>query len=164
MNAVQVRALTANDWAAVRRIYQEGIATGLATFETQVPTWEQWHTTHLSVGRVIAHRDGAILGWGALSVVSRRHVYRGVAEVSVYVSAQARQQGVGRAVLNALITASEAHGLWMLQAVILRPNHVSVHLHQSCGFRVVGYRERIGKLGDTWYDTVLMERRSAVVG
>lgn len=164
-------------WPAVREIYREGIATGNATFETDVPDWEKWDSSHRKDCRLVALEprqegiaevliplDGAgVLGWAALSPVSLRTVYRGVAEVSVYVAAAARKRGVGKALLEALVRESEANGIWTLQAGIFPENTASIVLHQSCGFREVGVRRRIGKLGDTWRDVVLMERRSAAI-
>jgi phosphinothricin acetyltransferase len=152
------------DWAAVREIYGEGIATGNATFETELPEWEKWDSSHREDCRLVARGDEEILGWAALSPVSGRRVYAGVAEVSVYVAAAARGRGVGKALLKALIEESEPHGIWMLQAGIFPENAASISLHKSCGFREVGVRHRIGKLGDTWRDVLLLERRSLRVG
>lgn len=161
-----IRPLTAADWDAVRTIYQEGIDTGSATFETAVPDWPVWDGAHLAHSRFVAAdaATGRVLGWAALTPVSGRCVYAGVAEVSVYVSAAARGQGAGKALLRALVKDSEDHGLWTLQAGILRENIASLALHERCGFRWVGVRERIGQLNGVWRDVVLMERRSAVVG
>ena len=164
-------------WPAVREIYLEGIATGNATFETEPPTWEHWDASHLKNCRSIALEpftdDGEmviplekviVLGWAALSPVSGRRVYSGVAEVSVYVAAIARGRGVGKALLKTLIRESEALGIWTLQAGIFPENTSSIALHKSCGFREVGVRSRIGKLGDVWRDVLLLERRSSTVG
>jgi L-amino acid N-acyltransferase YncA len=151
------------DWSAVREIYGEGIATGNATFETELPDWEKWNSAHRPDCRIIAREGEQILGWAALSPVSVRRVYAGVAEVSVYVSAGARGKGVGKALLQALIEESERHGIWTLQAGIFPENAASIALHQSCGFREVGARRRIGKLRETWRDVLLLERRSTVV-
>jgi L-amino acid N-acyltransferase YncA len=159
-----VRPLQPADWPVVRAIYEEGIATGHATFETEAPSWERWDAAHLQDGRLIGLSDEAALGWAALSPVSSRCVYAGVAEVSVYVSAQARGRGVGRALLAALVEASERSGLWTLQAGIFPENTGSLRLHTSCGFRVIGRRERIGQLKGEWRDTLLLERRSGVIG
>ena len=158
-----VDALTAGDWPAVSAIYAEGIASGSATFETEVPSWEAWDETHLDQ-RLVAKRDGEVVGWAALSQVSERCVYAGVAEVSVYVGASARGQGVGRALLDALVRASEASGVWTLQAGIFPENLASLRLHRACGFRVVGVRERLGQLDGVWRDVVFLERRSREVG
>jgi len=152
------------NWAAVREIYREGIATGNATFESELPDWEKWDNNHRKDCRLIARKEEQVLGWAALSPVSGRRVYSGVAEVSVYVAAAARGTGVGKSLLQALIAESELHGLWTLQAGIFRENAASVALHKSCGFREVGVRQRIGKLGETWRDVLLLERRSATIG
>jgi L-amino acid N-acyltransferase YncA len=152
------------DWESVRAIYREGIATGNATFEQSAPEWKQWDEGHLRACRLVARSGGEVLGWAALSPVSRRCVYRGVAEVSVYVSGQARRKGVGMALLSALIESSEREGIWTLQAGIFPENTASVELHRRAGFRVVGTRERVGSMDGRWRDVVLMERRSAVVG
>ena len=160
----EIRGLVAGDWESVRSIYLAGIATGQATFETNAPTWQQWDDTHLPAPRLVAITNEVILGWAALSPVSRRLVYAGVAEVSVYVDEQARGQGVGALLLQSLIKESEASGIWSLQAGIFPENLASISLHQACGFREVGRRERIGKMKETWRDTVLYERRSKVVG
>lgn len=152
------------DWPAVRRIYLEGIATGLATFETEAPEWERWNADHLEACRIVARSDGEVIGWAALSPVSKRRVYRGVAEVSVYLAAKARGRGVGRALLEALIIASEREGIWTLQASIFPENEASLRLHLGCGFREVGRRERIGELDGRWRDTLLLERRSRRIG
>ncbi len=157
--------LTPTDWPAVRTIYEQGIATRLATFETAAPTWGEWDRKHLPFGRSVARDnshsvDAAILGWAALSPVSAREVYRGVAEVSVYVAAAARGRGVGTALLGALAEASERHGLWTLQASVFPENAASVRLHRRSGFREVGRRERIAQLDGVWRDTLLLERRA----
>ena len=156
--------MTEQHWLAVREIFAQGIAAGNATFETVVPEWPEWDTRHLPTCRLIAIRNGEVLGWAALSPVSVRQVYRGVAEVSVYIAESARGQGIGSALLKALITESERNGIWTLQAVIHASNAISIRTHQKAGFRIVGTRERIGWLHGRWLDTVLMERRSRVVG
>ena len=158
--ALVIRSLLPDEWSAVRRIYQEGIATGNATFEQAAPEWEEWDAGKLAVPRLVAEMEGAVVGWAALSPTSKRHVYRGVAEVSVYVAASARGQGVGRALLSALVEQSEAAGIWTLQAGIFPENAASVHLHERCGFRIVGRREKIGQMHGVWRDVLLMERRS----
>ena len=152
------------DWGAVRAIYCEGIATGNATFETDAPAWEAWDKGHLRACRLVARADDQVVGWAALSPVSGRCVYAGVAEVSIYVSASARGQGIGRALLAALVEASERAGLWTLQAGIFPENAASLALHRAHGFREVGRRERIGQMNGVWRDVVFMERRSKVVG
>ncbi|MGA8437106.1 MAG: N-acetyltransferase family protein [Candidatus Sulfotelmatobacter sp.] len=165
-------------WPAVREIYREGIETGQATFATEPPGWEKWNRSHRKDCRLVALEPIAeasgdfliplgslrVLGWAALSPASSRRVYSGVAEVSIYVAAVARGNGVGKRLLKALIEESEAHGVWSLQAGIFPENVASVALHKSCGFREVGLRRRIGKMGDWWRDTILLERRSSRVG
>jgi len=152
-------------WPEVKAIYEEGIATGHATFATEAPTWDEWDQGHMRHSRLVAcNQAGQVLGWAALSPVSGRCVYGGVMEVSVYVAAAARGQGVGRQLLTALLTESEANGIWMLQAGIFPENTASVRLHEALGFRVVGRRERIGKMAGLWRDTLLLERRSQLVG
>ena len=163
--SIPLLPLTADHWPAVRAIYAEGIATGTATFATEPPTWENWDTSHLPTGRLVATDEaGTVLGWAALSPVSGRCVYAGVAEVSVYVAAAARGRGVGLVLMKALVTESEQNGLWMLQAGIFPENAASVRVHEAVGFRQVGRRERIGQLRGVWRDTLLLERRSATVG
>jgi len=159
-----IEAMRPSDWEAVRKIYLEGIETGNATFETGAPEWEAWDRAHLVECRLVARNSLDLLGWAALGRVSARAVYRGVAEVSVYVAAAVRGRGVGRALLEGLVADSEAAGVWMLQASIFPENETSIHLHLACGFREVGRRERIGRHHDVWRDTVLLERRSAVAG
>ncbi|MVN77070.1 GNAT family N-acetyltransferase [Hymenobacter sp. HMF4947] len=157
--------LTAAHWPAVRAIYEAGIATGNATFETQAPTWEAWDKSHLAHSRLVAvATDGTVRGWAALSPVSGRCVYGGVAEISIYIAPEARGQGVGRQLLQALIQASEAQGIWTLQAGTFEENTASIGLHTQAGFRVVGHRERIGQHHGVWRNTVQMERRSSTVG
>lgn len=153
-----------SDWQAVRSIYEEGIATGNATMVTGALGWEEWSTSHLRSCRLAARSEGEVIGWAALSPVLSECAYSGVAGVSVYVAASARGQGVGKALLRALVEESESAGLWTLQARIFPENVASVALHESCGFRTVGVRQRIGKLNDVWRDVILMERRSKVVG
>lgn len=156
--------MQATDWQQVRAIYLEGIATGHATFETSAPDWQDWDQSHRRFARLVARRGEIILGWTALSPVSRRPVYAGVAEVSVYVSQSARHQGVGYALLGRLVEEAERHGIWTLQAGILPENRASLALHKRCGFREIGRRERLGKLHGVWRDVVMMERRSPSVG
>lgn len=164
MMSFEISKLTERHWEQVRAIYLEGIATGLATFETDAPSWERWDAGHLACCRLLAHDVETVKGWAALSPVSARRVYEGVAEVSVYVGQRFRGEGVGRVLLEALIDASERNGVWMLQAGIFAENEASVALHGKCGFRTVGRRERIARLNGRWRDTILMERRSTVVG
>ncbi len=158
-----IETMCADDKNAVLAIYQEGIETGMATFETAVPTWEKWDTGHLAGCRFVARCEGQVIGWAALSPVSSRCVYEGVAEVSVYIAAAARGQGVGKALLQTLVNASEHDNFWTLQASLFPENEASLALHQACGFRVVGRRERIAQLHGVWRDTLFLERRSAVI-
>jgi phosphinothricin acetyltransferase len=167
MNAFRsstINLMAREHWPEVLRIYREGIATGNATFEIEAPSWEKWDSGHLQNCRLIAQGDSEVLGWAALSPVSSRSVYAGVAEVSVYVAEAARGKGIGKSLLAALIESSENSGVWTLQAGIFPENAASIALHKSFGFREVGRRERIGKMGDTWRDVALLERRSAKVG
>ena len=152
-------------WEGVRAVYLQGLATGDATFETEAPDWERWDASHLKACRLVAVASGGrVAGWAALSPVSAREVYAGVAEVSVYVGAGFRGLGLGRALLSALVRESEGEGIWTLQASIFPENVASVALHRACGFREVGRRERVGKLRGRWRDTVLLERRSRTAG
>jgi phosphinothricin acetyltransferase len=159
-----IDALTDADWEQARAIYLEGVATGQATFEVEAPTWEQWDAGHLPVARLAAWSDGRLVGWAALSPASRRKCYSGVAEVSVYVAAACRGCGVGKALLQALVAAAEANGIWTLQGHTFPENTASLRLQEACGFRVVGRRERIARHHGVWRDTVLTERRSPVAG
>jgi phosphinothricin acetyltransferase len=164
-----IEPMQPSDWPAVQTIYAEGIATGTATFEAAVPGWEDWHAAHLAFCRLTARATGGeyagqAAGWAALSPVSRRPVYAGVAEVSIYLAGWARGQGLGKTLLEALIAASEKNGIWTLQATIFAVNAASLALHQSCGFRLVGRRERIAQRDGHWHDTIILERRSAVTG
>ena len=159
-----IEPMQSGDWPAVRAIYEQGIATGDATFEMNVPGWEAWDVGHLPTCRLVAREGERTTGWAALSPVSSRCVYAGVAEVSVYVAADARGQGIGKVLLGALIEASERAGVWTLQAGIFAENRASIALHESCGFRIVGRRERLAQLSGTWRDVLLLERRSPVVG
>ncbi len=159
-----IRALTEDDWPAVAAIYAEGIATRNATFETAVPSWEAWNASHQAEHRLVAEEGGRVVGWAALSPVSDRCCYAGVAENSVYVAAEARGRGIGRALLEQLISATEAAGLWTIETGIFPENEASVALHERCSFRVVGVRKRLGQLDGVWRDVLLLERRSGVVG
>lgn len=161
--SLRIDQMTSADWPDVRRIYEEGIATGLGTFETAAPSWDEWNAAHLPHSRLVAREQEAV-GWAALSPVSKRSCYAGVAEVGIYVAATARGRGVGRALLAALIESAESHGIWALQAATIAENAASLALQARCGFRVVGRRERIAKLAGTWRDTILTERRSSRVG
>ena len=153
-----------SDWEAVKDIYEAGIATGNATFEATAPGWDSWDTAHLQEGRLVARENDEILGWTALSAVSGRCVYAGVAEVSVYVSPAAQGRGVGKMLLEKLVQESERNNLWTLQAGIFPENIPSIRIHEKCGFRIIGKRERIGKMNGVWRDTLLLERRSSSVG
>jgi L-amino acid N-acyltransferase YncA len=161
---IEIGVMSAADWEDVRDVYLEGIETGDATFETEAPAWEKWDAAHLPHCRLVARSVETIAGWAALSPVSARRVYAGVAETSVYVAANFRGVGVGRALLGALIICSERHGIWTLQAGIFPENLASLALHRQHGFREVGRRERLGKMNGRWRDVVLLERRSEVVG
>lgn len=164
---IQIGPLEASHWEGVRAIYLDGIATGQATFETAAPSWDEWDLNHLPFARVVAisQTDAPkIVGWAALNRVSSRPVYRGVAEVSVYVASCARGQGVGKMLLETLIAESEVNGCWTLQASVFPENTASLALHKGCGFRIVGVRERIAQRNGVWRNTVLLERRSSQTG
>jgi L-amino acid N-acyltransferase YncA len=156
---VLVRPLDPDDYPAVAGVFAEGIATGLATFETSVPTWEDWDAGHLREHRFVAELDGEVVGWVAVVPYSRRAVYRGVGEESVYVAERARGRGVGRALLEAVIESARDGGLWTLQAGIFPDNLPSLELHRRLGFREIGVRERIGQLDGVWRDVTLLELR-----
>jgi phosphinothricin acetyltransferase len=157
---VEIQPLRPADWPAVRAIFEAGIATGDATFETAAPTWAAWDAAHLPGQRLLARDGDRVLGWAALAPVSDRCAYAGVAEDSIYVAPQAQGRGVGRALLGALVASAERAGIWTVQTGIFPENQASVRLHQACGFRVVGVRERIGRLHGRWRDVLLLERRS----
>jgi L-amino acid N-acyltransferase YncA len=157
---MEIRAMEPRDWPAVKTVYEQGIATKAATFETAVPSWEEWDAGHLVDLRLVAEERGEVVGWAALSPVSRRPCYAGVAENSVYVAEAARGRGVGAALLTRLLAEADEAGFWTIQTSIFPENAASVELHRRCGFRVVGTRERIGQLDGVWRDTVLMERRA----
>jgi L-amino acid N-acyltransferase YncA len=159
-----IEEMGTDDWPAVSAIYAEGIATGQATFEEQPPSWERWNREHLRECRLVARREGEVVAWAALAPVSQRHVYRGVAEVSMYVAASERGSGVGRALGGALVDASERAGIWTLEGWIFPENEASLALCESFGCRIVGMRERLGRMGDRWRDVLLVERRSSTVG
>ena len=161
---IDITAMQVEDWHSVQAIYLEGIATGNATFETEPPDWMTWNAQHLAVGLLVARCGDKIIGWAALSAVSDRCVYSGVAEVSVYVATRWQGQGVGKALLRALIEESEAEGIWTLQAGIFPENKASIALHKACGFRLVGIRKSLGQLHGIWRNVVLLERRSMVAG
>lgn len=157
---MEIINLLPQHWEAVKAIYEAGIATGNATFQTSAPSWETWNNDYIAHSRFVAVENGVVLGWAALTPVSGRCVYAGVAEVSVYVLPASQGKGVGKVLLNALIESSEANGFWTLQAGIFPENKASVRLHESCGFRIIGAREKIGKMNGVWRDTLLLERRS----
>jgi L-amino acid N-acyltransferase YncA len=160
---IELRALTPDDWSAVAEIYWDGMRDGLATFETEVPPWEVWDAAHLHGHRLVADVLGEVVGWAALSPASKRRCYLGVAENSVYVARTARGLGIGRALLEALVAGAEEAGIWTIQTSVFPENRASLALHERCGFRVVGSRERIAKRDGIWRDTVFLERRSEVV-
>ncbi|HEY1565202.1 MAG TPA: GNAT family N-acetyltransferase [Gaiellaceae bacterium] len=161
--AVSVRELRSDDWPAVRAIYEDGIRGGDATFETEPPSWENWDAAHPEL-RLVAERDGEVVGWAALSPSSARHCYRGVGDVSVYVAADARGAGLGRMLLERLVELFEQADYWTLTAGVFPENEASLRLHRACGFREVGTRERLGESGGIWRDVVLLERRSTLIG
>lgn len=157
---MDIRKLLTTDWDQVKMIYEKGIATGNATFQTSAPSWEEWDKSHLNNCRIVAEIDGILTGWAALTPVSSRCVYAGVAEVSVYVDPAYSGKGIGLALLNELVALSEAEGLWTMQAGIFPENTASLRIHEKAGFRILGVREKIGKQNGIWRDTVLLERRS----
>ncbi len=161
---MEIRNLTINDWATVKSIYELGIATGIATFETTAPNWEQWHKNHLLFGRLVIILENEVVGWTALTAVSNRCIYQGVAEVSIYIHPNHRGKGIGQLLMKKLIFESEKNGIWTLHSSIFSENIGSINLHKKVGFRMIGYREKIGKLKGVWKDNVLLERRSRVVG
>lgn len=161
---VIIRPFQPADWPTVREIYQQGIDSKNATFQNRVKSWPEWHSSLLPVCRLVALAEEAVVGWAALSAVSRRAVYAGVAEVSIYIAQAQQGRGIGKRLLSALVVESEKAGFWTLQAVIFPENQVSISLHEKCGFRQVGVRERLGKMEDRWRDVLLLERRSDVVG
>jgi L-amino acid N-acyltransferase YncA len=163
-DSVLIRPMRPQDWESVRSIYLEGIATGNATFEAEAPSWNEWDAGHLANCRLVAIQEDKVAGWAALSPVSTRGVYAGVAEESIYVAAAIRGSGVGKRLLAAVIGQSEREGIWTLQAGIFPENEASLALHLASGFRIIGCRERIGRMNDTWRDVLLLERRSLLVG
>lgn len=151
-------------WEAVKTIYEEGIATGNATFQTAAPSWQEWDNAHVKTCRIIATENNEVLGWAALTPVSSRCVYAGVAEVSVYITTNARGKNIGSLLLQELINQSEQNGIWTLQSGIFPENKASISMHEKNGFRIIGYRERIGKMGNIWRDNISLERRSNKIG
>ncbi|WP_318937004.1 GNAT family N-acetyltransferase [Oceanobacillus halotolerans] len=156
--------MTKSDWPAVQAIYEEGIQTGNATFDTVAPTWEEWNAQHIASCRFVVREDDRVIGWIALSPYSTKRAYQGVAEVSIYISQHSAGKGIGRKLMEILIKESEASGFWTLQAGIFPENTASLTLHKKFGFEEVGIRKRIGKLNGVWRDVVLLERRSSKVG
>ena len=161
---VYIRKFEQNDFDSVKEMYQQGIDTGNATFETQTKEWDEWNNSMLQICRLVAVENDRVVGWAALSPVSSRCVYAGVGEVSVYVASEARGKGAGKALLSKLVEESEKEGFWTLQAGIFPENESSIALHKKNGFRILGLREKLGKLGEKWRDVVLLERRSKVAG
>ncbi len=159
-----ISELNDTHYNSVKDIYLQGIATGQATFQTEAPTWEDWNKGHLQHSRYIASENNTVLGWAALTPVSGRCVYAGVAEVSIYIQANNRGKGIGRLLMQELIKSSEKNGIWTLQAGIFPENTASLNLHEKNGFRIIGKREKIGKMNNTWRDTILLERRSSIAG
>ncbi len=161
----QIAKMEPDDWKQVSDIYLQGIKTGKATFQTEVPTWEYWDKSHIRLCRLVVRSGNTVLGWAAISPTSSRSVYAGVVEVSLYIDEKYQGQGIGTVLLENLIKQSEENGFWTLQSVIIKENAASIRLHKKCGFREVGTREKIAKTGNgIWHDTVLMERRSKKVG
>ena len=161
---VLLRAFNIHDWTSVSKIYAEGIATGIATFETEIPSWSVWDTKYLKNCRLVAEINNEVVGFAVLSQVSMRTVYKGVAEVTVYVGNSQRGNGIGKLLLQELILESEKHRFWTLQASIFSKNIASIALHKGCGFRLIGTREKIGQHKGIWYDNNIFERRSKKVG
>lgn len=161
---MEIRPITKDNFSEVVEIYKQGLATNIATFQNDLPQWEDWNKGHLDFCRISIYENNKMLGWTALTPVSSRCVYAGVAEVSVYIAQKERGKGIGKILLNELIKQSEANGIWMLQSGIFSENQSSIKLHEKCGFRMVGYREKIGKKNGIWKDNVLMEHRSKNIG
>jgi phosphinothricin acetyltransferase len=161
---MEIISINKHHYQDIANIYKQGIETGIATFETSVPTWETWNESKLLHSRFVAIENNEILGWVALSKVSNRCVYEGVAEVSIYIAENYRGKGVGKILMENVIKESEANGIWTLQSGMFAENEATIALHKIVGFRIIGYREKIGKLGGVWKDNVIMEKRSKVVG
>lgn len=162
--ALKIRPLESSDWPNVKSIYEQGLKTGIATFEISAPSWEKWNRAHLDIGRLVATYNHEVVGWVALSPVSSRCVYGGVAELSVYIGENQRGKGIGKLLMKQAITESEKNNIWTLQSGVFRENIASIKLHESVGFRIIGYREKIGRLNGEWKDNILLERRSQIVG
>lgn len=157
--------MTPEDWEEVAKVYLEGINTGVATFQTVVPSWEEWNNCHIKPCRLVVRSGSKILGWSALSATSSRCVYAGVAEVSIYIGIESRGKGIGTTLLNNMIKDSEEEGFWTLQSGIMKENAASIALHKNCGFRQIGFKEKVGRTSNgEWHDVVLMERRSKIIG
>ena len=152
-----------DNYSRISSIYQEGLDSGMATFETKVPNYTEWDAKYLKFGRIALQKNETIMGWASLAPVSSREVYKGVAEVSVYLTAKARGHGLGKILLNQLIEVSENNGIWTLQSSVFKANKVSIALHHSCGFRTVGFKEKVAQRDGVWYDNILLERRSKKV-
>ncbi len=161
---IEFQALEPKHWVQVKSIYEEGIKTGNATFQQEAPGWDQWNTDHLKHSRIVAIVGNEVAGWAALTPVSGRCVYAGVAEVSVYVSEKFRGQKIGHSLLEELVKQSEANNLWTLQAGIFPENNASIKIHEANGFRIIGYREKIGQMNGVWRDNLFLERRSKIIG
>jgi phosphinothricin acetyltransferase len=164
MDNVMIREITETDYPSVKRIFEEGILTGNATFQKTAPSWEEWNESKLPYCRLAAVVDNEIAGWAALTPTSKREVYKGISEESIYISEKHTGKGIGKALMNALIDESEKNGVWTLYASIFPENTISIKLHLSCGFREIGYMEKAGCMEGVWRDTVLFERRSKKVG
>ncbi len=162
--AIVIRPFLEQDWNSVSRIYTEGIATGIASFETKVPRWDEWNQKYISSCRLVAEVDNLVVGFAVISQVSNREVYKGVAEVTLYISESHRGKQIGETLLNQLIIESEAKGFWTLNAAIFSENIASINLHKKCGFRIVGLREKLGQRYGKWHDNYLLERRSKKIG
>lgn len=161
---MEITVINSAHFSEIAAIYKQGLETGNATFETSVPAWKDWDKSKLKHSRLAAVIGHTVVGWAALSAVSDRCVYGGVAEVSIYVSNAHKGKGIGKALMSKLIEESEANGIWTLQSGMFPENEATIALHQSFDFRIIGYREKIGKLGNTWRDSIIMERRSKTVG
>lgn len=160
-----IDSMASCDWPQVKKIYVEGIQTGLATFQTEAPEWETWDQSHIKTCRIVARLEHSLIGWAALSPTSNRCCYKGIGEVSIYVSNRHRGMGIGTALLRSLINESENSGFWTLQSSITKENTASLALHKKCGFREIGFRERVAQMPDgSWHDVILVERRSPIVG
>ncbi|MDX5481445.1 MAG: N-acetyltransferase family protein [Hymenobacteraceae bacterium] len=161
---IEIKKMLPEHAGAVLKIYTEGLATGQATFNTEVPSWQEWDKGHLRHSRLVVLTDSSVLGWAALSPVSSRYCYRGVAEFSIYIGSESRGKGVGNLLMQRLIEESEANGIWTLHSSTFPENAASINLQKKHGFREIGYREKISWLNGQWRDTVLLERRSRKVG